>query len=45
MEDFIKLPEESIKNQLRVSFKQLDSLLPLTLGTVFRPDQEVFFYI
>lgn len=44
MEDFIQLPEESIKNQLRVSFNQQDSVLPFTLGTVFRPDQEVIFF-
>jgi hypothetical protein len=40
MEDFIKLPEDNVKNQLKVSFSRFDSLLPFTLGTLFRPDQE-----
>lgn len=41
MEDFIPLPEESIRNQLNVSFVRNDSIVPYTLGTIFRPTQEV----
>lgn len=40
MEDFITLPEDHIRNQLNVSFSKLDSLIPFTLGTSFRPNQE-----
>lgn len=40
MEDFIPLPEESIRNQLNVSFVRNDSIVPYTLGTIFRPTQE-----
>lgn len=40
MEEYIHLPEETVRNQLKVSFTQLDSVIPCTLGTAFRPDQE-----
>ena len=42
MEEYIHLPEETVRNQLKVSFTQLDSVIPCTLGTAFRPDQEVY---
>ena len=45
MEDFIALPEENIRNQLNVSFAKNDSLVPYTLGTVFRPTEEVIHFI
>ena len=40
MEEYIKLPEDSVKNELGVSFSKLDSLIPYTIGTSFRPNQE-----
>ena len=40
MEDYLKLPADSIRNQLDVSFAKFDSLIPHTTGTSFRPNQE-----
>lgn len=40
MEEYIKLPEDNVRNQLGVSFSKLDSLIPHTIGTAFRPNQE-----
>ncbi len=41
-EEFIPYPEEKIKAQLNLSFAKADSIVPFTLGTVFRPNEEVF---
>ena len=41
MQDFVKLPDESIRSQLNVTFSKIDSIIPVTLGTLFRPNQEV----
>jgi hypothetical protein len=42
MEDYIPLPlDDSIRNQLNLSFNKNDSIVPFTLGTVFRPIDEV----
>lgn len=41
MQDYIPLPDESTCNQLKVSFSKNDTIIPVTLGTSFRPNQEV----
>ncbi len=40
MEDYIKLPEDNVRNQLNVSFSKFDSLIPQTCGTAFRSNME-----
>jgi hypothetical protein len=41
MEDLITLPESTIKNQINVSFSKNNSEIPFTIGTLFRPNEEV----
>ena len=42
MDDFISLPEEDkIKNQLNLTFSKGESLIPFTIGTSQRPNEEV----
>ncbi len=40
LEDYIKLPEDGVRNQLNVSFAKFDSVIPHTSGTAFRSDKE-----
>ena len=42
MDDFISMPEENkIKNQLNLTFSKGESLIPFTIGTSQRPNEEV----
>jgi hypothetical protein len=45
MEDYINFPNAEVANKLNLSFSKFDSIIPYTLGTSFRPINEVFFAI
>ena len=41
MQDYIPLPDEATCNQLKVSFSKNETIVPVTLGISFRPNNEV----
>lgn len=42
MVDYVPLPDLTLCSQLNVSFSRDDSIIPYTVGTHFRPANEVF---